>query len=149
MTTFTNWSNEVWRYDASNDTWLQMQDFPGSTRRWAVICMIGQKVFYGLGTNGTNFNDFWEFNATANFAELNSSSFHIFPNPTSGLLYFEWKEVEPFEVTLFDTKGRVMANGTSSNGKVEINGADLPSGVYIAHVLVNGEIQRIERIVFH
>lgn len=58
MTTFTNWSNEVWRYDATNDTWLQMQDFPGSTRRWAVICMIGQKVFYGLGTNGTNFNDF-------------------------------------------------------------------------------------------
>lgn len=52
-------SKEVWRYDASNNKWEQMADFPGDTRTAAVSCTDGNRFYYGLGTG--NKSDWWEY----------------------------------------------------------------------------------------
>ena len=77
------WCTEVWRYDSTNDSWLQLQGFPRSTRRRATAVNVSERVYYGLGTN---FNDFWEFNlfkSSSIFLKLFVHCGHGNKNPTS------------------------------------------------------------------
>jgi N-acetylneuraminic acid mutarotase len=58
--------NDVWEYDASNDSWTRKSDFPGRARVRAVAGVINGKAYVGLGAKGayasTNvFKDWWEY----------------------------------------------------------------------------------------
>jgi len=57
--------SDLWQFNGT--TWTQMASLPGSARRNAVGFSIGSKGYIGTGWDGTtNFNDFYEYDATGN-----------------------------------------------------------------------------------
>ena len=54
---------DVYKYDKLNDTWLQLQDFPGIGRGYSYGVAIGDKAYVGFGStsNGTYPIDWWEY----------------------------------------------------------------------------------------
>lgn len=143
-----NWCAEVWRYDPSADSWLQMEDFPGTIRRWTTAVNVNDRVYYGLGTNGTNFNDFWEFNSVADIYELDGSTFKAYPVPAVDLVKFSSEKYENFEIIVFDLNGKPVASSFAENGKASIERNFIPSGTYIYHVLIEGKQIHSDRLVF-
>jgi len=65
--------NDFWEYEPQTDTWEQKADFPAAARYQPTMFAYGGKgyVFGGSnklsgGSGGTDFNDVWEYNPTAN-----------------------------------------------------------------------------------
>lgn len=76
--------NDVWEYDAGNDTWARKTDFPGPARVKAVAGVINGKAYVGLGAKGayesTNlFKDWWEYDPETD----TWTSKATFPDPAS------------------------------------------------------------------
>ncbi len=55
---------DAYKYDKSNDSWLQLQDIPFLGRGYAYGVTIGNKAYMGFGStnNGDYPNDWWEYN---------------------------------------------------------------------------------------
>jgi N-acetylneuraminic acid mutarotase len=124
------WEREVWRYDPTNDQWLRMDDFQGSIRRWAVIMNIQGRVFYGLGTNGTNFNDIWEFSSVGGLEENMTATFDVFPTLSTDIVNFVDQENGKFEVIIYNTSGQEISKIQADNGTAIFNRTVNPSGNY-------------------
>ncbi len=127
------WGSEVWRYDPSLDSWTQMDDFEGTTRRWAVLVNDHDRVFYGLGTNGTNFNDWWEFVPNAGLEEKASITIKTFPNPCTDFVEIT-ATTDQFEVHLYNNHGAEVSHATTTHGTAKLATADLAPGVYFYSV---------------
>lgn len=127
------WNNEVWRYDPSNDSWFRMDDFEGATRRWAVACNVNGRVFYGLGTNGTNFNDWWEFSPMANVNEMNLEV-HVYPNPASHVLNIKTTEISSRTIHLINMEGQIVKQQSIIDNSSEIDVSDIDEGLYFLSV---------------
>ncbi|MBK6819100.1 MAG: hypothetical protein IPG85_05635 [Bacteroidetes bacterium] len=75
----SNFYNDLWEYNTTNNTWLQLASLPGAVRMNASSFAIGDKGYIGIGIeNGNEFSDFWEYNIQnnlwtqkANFTGLN------------------------------------------------------------------------------
>ena len=59
-----SYSNEVYKYDKSNDSWSQLSNFPAAGRGYSYGVTVGNKAYMGLGStyNGSFPNDWWEYN---------------------------------------------------------------------------------------
>jgi outer membrane protein OmpA-like peptidoglycan-associated protein len=79
---------DIWRYNAANDTWKQMADFPGGIRHGAIAFSIGGFGYIGLGGQpGTanSYNDLWKYDPKldkwtkmADFPELGRVNTSVF-----------------------------------------------------------------------
>jgi len=139
---------EVWRYDPNNNSWTQMQDYPFTTRRWCVKAKIGEKCYMGLGTNGTNFNDFWEFNAVAGNDEFKIENFKAFPTLATDHVNFTSGSINDFKIVVYNTSGVQVSAINAVNGSARLERSIIPSGTYIYHVVQNDEILHSERFIF-
>lgn len=139
---------EVWRYDPVLDTWTQMEDYPFTSRRWAVKAKIGERCYMGLGTNGTNFNDFWEFNAVANVDEFEIKDFKAYPTLAESHINFISTSSNDFTINVYNMMGEKISNLTAVDGSVSLEKNNLSSGAYIYHVIKNGEVLLSDRFVF-
>lgn len=111
-------TSEVWEYDPITDSWLQMEDFPGASRRYSTGITLKNQCFLGNGTNGTNFNDFWEFDKYAGSDELEGDLFKVFPNPCSDYLILE--ECENAELVDINGKRIIeLHQGSNNVGMIE------------------------------
>jgi hypothetical protein len=54
--------DDFWQYNPTTDSWVEVEDFLGVSRRYPVSFVIAYKAYVSLGTNGINFNDLWEYN---------------------------------------------------------------------------------------
>jgi N-acetylneuraminic acid mutarotase len=72
-----DYKSDFWKYDAVNDIWIQIADFPGAARYAAMTFSIGNKGYLGCGYNGNEFNDFYVYDPALNtWTQLNN-----FPGP--------------------------------------------------------------------
>lgn len=142
------WAPEVWRYDPATDSWLRMPDFPGTTRRWTVAMNVNDHVYYGLGTNGTNFNDFWEFSSTAGHSHVDADNFIVAPNPATDHVDFSSKDQLEFELELQNAQGQKISEYSSQLGKIRIERDNLSGGIYFGVVRRGDIIYSAQRIVF-
>lgn len=66
--------SDCWYYDTNNDSWHQINDFPGGARQAGVGFTINNDIYYGMGNHSTA--DFWKFDTeTMTWTQLNN-----FPN---------------------------------------------------------------------
>lgn len=134
QSSFNNWGTEVWRYHPSTETWEQMHEFPGTARRWAVLVNLHEHIYYGLGTNGTNFNDWWEYQPTLSLEE-EEMTFDIYPNPAAENIHVTVKTGGNYTATITDGAGRVVysqaLNFTSGSQKSNLNISSIAAGNYI------------------
>ena len=54
---------DVWAFDSNSQSWLSLEDFPGEARSKAIVFVIDNKAYYGLGYGSVSdlLDDFWEF----------------------------------------------------------------------------------------
>lgn len=57
----TGFSNACWKYSPTNNSWTQLNDFPGYKRASAVAVTDGKRVFAGTGYATWNEMDWWEY----------------------------------------------------------------------------------------
>ena len=56
-------TDNVYRYDKSADTWIQLGDFPGGVRGYAYGVAVNDKAYMGLGSDLNGYpTDWWEYN---------------------------------------------------------------------------------------
>jgi|GEM_PF-907181 len=88
--------NDLWEYDPYTNSWSQKAPLPGSGRCYAISFTLHDKIYIGLGNNGTAYlNDWWEYTPSTN----------------------SWRRMEDFA-----GGGRTGAMGFSANGKGYIVG---------------------------
>ncbi len=54
-------TNDFYRYDEENDTWIRLADFPGSPRSFAYAATYEGKAYFGFGSQQQYLNDLWEY----------------------------------------------------------------------------------------
>lgn len=140
---------EVWRYDATLDTWTQMQDYPFTTRRWCVKAKIGERCYMGLGTNGTNFNDFWEFDQFADIEKFTIDGFKAFPTLADDHVNFVSEYINDFEIVVLNIMGQTIATIKAENGTSRLEKNTIPSGMYIYNVVQDGAVLHSDRFIFN
>ena len=143
-------SSEAWEYDPSQNQWTQMPDFKGSSRRFGSGFTIGNRAFIGIGTNGTNYADLWEFDK---FGSLNDgfdvNSFTTYPNPSSNNINFKSDNLNEFIIDVYDLVGRKIYTEQTSNGAVQLLKGLNKSGTYIYHVSVDGAVVHSNKFIFN
>jgi len=147
-TTFGDITKEVWEFDPVSYQWTQMQDFDGTARRFTKSFVINDKAYICTGTNGTNFNDLWEFNRTANTNMLqNEISVRAFPNPATD--HFEINsDIDQFQIEIYDFNGSVIRREKTLTGKLIVSNEGLPSGTYIYKIISDDLVLKTDRLVF-
>lgn len=68
-------TDNFYRYIPENDSWVELDKFPGGARSYAYAGVYNDKAYFGFGSNDniTFFNDLWEFNpATGEWKQLSS-----------------------------------------------------------------------------
>lgn len=141
--------SEVWEFDPSSNVWTQLEDFPGTNRRFGNALQIGNRCYLGIGTNGTNFSDFWEFDKLASLKEqFNDHNFSCYPNPASDVINFQTKEGTEFSLIVSNAMGRIVLEEKSSGGKIQLQHGDLPNGIYFYQIQVGSAIVRTDKFIF-
>ncbi len=65
--TSVTYYNDLWEFDASNNTWTQLASCPGQGRRHPAMVSTPGKVYVGCGDGATgNLNDWWEYDIATN-----------------------------------------------------------------------------------
>lgn len=59
--------NDLWEFDSSDQTWTEKASLPGTGRSYATAFPIHDKIYIGLGNNGSAYlKDWWEFTPSTN-----------------------------------------------------------------------------------
>ena len=74
--------------------------------------------------------------------------FEIYPNPTSDFIFIENKEMELYEVVIFDTFGKSIYNNTFSNHNEQISLSHLSKGIYFVEIRTEDR-NGTQRIIKH
>lgn len=72
-------SDQVYRYDFSNNSWTKMQNFPGGARFAAIAAVVDNKAYVGFGGgSGSTYADLWEYDLqTDTWSKITISSAEI------------------------------------------------------------------------
>ena len=139
---------EVWKYDPLNDSWTQLPDYPFSSRRWSVKAKIGERCYLGMGTNGTNFNDFWEFDEYVGVEEFEIEHFEAFPTLAADHVNFVSENLKEFDVLVYNLQGKEVATISANNGLARLERDGMSSGSYVYRIVFNGQVVYSDRFVF-
>lgn len=141
--------SEVWEFDPATNAWTQHEEFLGSSRRFACSFEYDNRCFMGIGTNGTNFSDFWEFDAIAGLkTEFEDGNFTCYPNPATTEVKFKTESGTLFTVKVMDASGNIVYEKTTENGSIELLRNGLPSGTYFYEVFSDQKKVRTDKFIF-
>ncbi len=156
-------SGELWQFSLSDNSWTQISQ--GSVKptprqgHAAIYVPSSNKMVIFSGTDGSLFNDSWEFSlSTTSFREFRNQPIRFsldqnFPNPFNPTTRIGYNLSEPGLVSLkvFDLLGREVAsllNTVQNIGHYEtvFNAALLPAGVYL-YRLQQGNFVETRRMI--
>ena len=147
---------ETWEYDPALNVWTQLVDFPGMARRFTHGFAIGDKGYMGIGTNGTNFRDFWEFDELLAVPK-NESTIEIaepYPNPSSSMIYFsqestsEISDQTALQIKISDLSGRVIYAGKFDEDVLKVSKENIGNGIFIYEIFTDESILKTGKIIF-
>lgn len=142
-------NSEVWSYNPATNTWIQREDFYGSNRRFSVSFSIGDRCYMGTGTNGTNFNDFWEFNQLLETDEsISTISTSVFPNPATERVTFKSSKNLNAILEIVNQQGKVVKSVDFKGYSKQIERDDLPAGLYYFHLIEENKIITADKFTF-
>lgn len=129
---------DMWEYTPATNTWVQIEDFEGTARRYMSTTVLNDVAYAGLGTNGTNFKDFWLYDATLSLIEQKLEVNHIntFPNPVSDYVNIQIdgldeNELNKLDIKIISTSGTLVYNNTISASKTVIDIKNWNNGLYL------------------
>ena len=144
-------TDQVWSFHPATNSWKQEIEFPGSSRRFPVAFAIHDRGYFGTGTNGINFNDFWQFNPTDNSIgfEENIMDVKVYPNPAVDELHIQSLGLpfDQLELTLFDMNGRLLLKEDLLNFQQKIDVTALKTGTYILKIGNSSQILHQQKLL--
>jgi N-acetylneuraminic acid mutarotase len=125
-------TDQVWAYNLGVNQWITVEEFKGTSRRFPVAFSIDNKGYFGTGTNGANFNDFWQYNPSINSTfEKTGVEVSCFPNPTMDRLTFQKESFSSINrIELVDNYGAVVFQKDLMNDVEQISVEAFPAGFY-------------------
>lgn len=164
----TNWKavNEILITNAINDSIVPTETQLGDLRLIAQQCplsdgpavYIARAILATYDTSYVEYEDVCEQPDTSTGSgsrlmgqqSLQQNEIKLYPNPNSGdmLLAYELAEGESGELVIFDLAGKQVAQVALAQGqKVMPFKAELPNGIYLYRVTVNGEVRKADKLV--
>ena len=144
----------MWEFNPSSETWVQIEDFDGTARRYLSGTELNGFGYVGLGTNGTNFNDFWKFDQVLSLLDRNLESIELsaYPNPAISELNIkvDWADDVPLSnmvLTLSNLNGKIVATQPLNVNNNKFDVSTLKAGNYIYSIQYNGSSIKSGRIV--
>jgi len=82
-----------------------------------------------------------QFNAGLGQAAVENAEFEfrVFPNPSNGQFDFEFKQVVPDALVVYDVKGKEVAHMPITSNTAKVNLQNLTSGYYIINMVAGGK----------
>jgi N-acetylneuraminic acid mutarotase len=145
-------SKQVWEFRPETNEWVLKEEFPGSSRRFASTFSINNKGYIGTGTNGTNMNDFWEYDE--NLSSINEElelSVSIYPNPSQKEINFELnKEGTEQNITLsiFNLNGQQVFSSGITHHKT-ITKEEIGTGTFIYTISKANRTHKKGKLIFY
>jgi N-acetylneuraminic acid mutarotase len=151
-----NVNAEFWEFNPATNAWTQMQDFPGTARRFHVSFTIGNKGFLGLGTNGTNFNDFWQFSydpLSVDEVVLNTNTVQIYPNPVQDNIKIDFdpqimEVVNGAALEIRTIDGRLVGVQEINKSTIFLDRGTTQAGMYVYSIVKNGKSIHQRKLVY-
>jgi hypothetical protein len=146
----SNVTDQVWSFHPASNTWKQEIEFEGTKRRFPVAFAIHNRGYFGTGTNGINFNDFWQFNPTDNTIGLdaNEVQFNIFPNPVITELHIKSSILgsSSIRISIYNSLGKLVFSDTAADYQ-KIQFTDWNAGIYLLRIENEGKLVLEQKIV--
>ena len=143
-------THQAWYFSPGTNSWTAAEDFPGTSRRFPVAFAIHDKGYFGTGTNGVNFNDFWQYNPVADVSALNELATQIsfYPNPASDYLKLHLNGIQQeLKYELINFSGQMQLNGICSSDNALIDVMNLPRGSYILRLRLQDALIFSDQII--
>jgi PKD repeat protein len=129
-------------YEVSMNTPLPVQAL-------SIVCSIEGLNVQQLGSLQLNIGESTTFAAigvnmdcTIDVEETTANTINAFPNPASDNIHFISEEMIQF-VEIFDMTGKHVASFSPSQKQVQINTSTWSTGLYVAHVMSAGKMERV------
>lgn len=144
---------DMWELDPTTGSWTRIEDFPGTARRYLSSVTHNGYAYVGLGTNGTNFKDFWKYDKTLALLQQNIESIqvNVFPNPSIDYVQIEMNglpenAVEKMTVKMYTLLGKSIEEKSMTQNQVSFVTSGLPSGLYLYSINYDGIVLRSGKI---
>ncbi|MCC7301264.1 MAG: T9SS type A sorting domain-containing protein [Bacteroidia bacterium] len=143
---------DFWEYNPATNSWRQIDDLPGDTRENAVAFTLNGRGYLCTGTNGINHQDLWML-LPENITNVNDPdpvSISVFPNPSSGDVYFSLAALGGSEtvIELYDATGQLARRERWEGEQGVLRRELLPAGMY-SYTLFAGGKKYSGRIALH
>jgi len=144
-------TEQVWSFHPATNSWKQEIEFPGSSRRFPVAFAIHDRGYFGTGTNGINFNDFWQFNPIDNSIGLaeNMLDLKVYPNPVVDEIHIQGLGLpfDQLELSILDMNGKLLLKEYLLYFQQNIDVSALNTGTYILKVSNAKQILHQEKLL--
>ena len=148
---------DIYMFDPVLNVWDTIpKSFPGARRHFVPCVTIGDNVFLGTGTNGTNLSDIWgyEWKISVGINEYEKGNeINVFPNPTTEILNIHLsKEQLTSNATfyLFSLDGKEVLQSKLTNLETTINVTELSKGNYFFTIIdSNSKITASKKIIIN
>jgi len=147
---------DMWEYLPTTNQWVQMDDFPGSSRRYLSCITLGNIAYAGLGTNGTNFKDFWAFDQLAYILEKNLDNIEItaFPNPTTEYVTFKFNGLEniplnDIRLSITSMTGQEVFLQALESTKMTVEATKFEKGIYIYSMVYSNKVLKTGKLIIN
>ncbi|HIP32040.1 MAG TPA: T9SS type A sorting domain-containing protein [Crocinitomicaceae bacterium] len=144
----SNVNSEVWEFNPATNTWQALSNFLGTSRRFAVGLNLGNRAFLGTGTNGTNFNDFWEFDALAELNDASKVDVVCYPNPAVQKVQFKTEEHLGANLLIYNSTGQLISNKRIENKTEVFCRENNQAGVYFFFIKKDGQEVYSNKFIF-
>jgi hypothetical protein len=116
--------DDFWQYIPATDSWVQVEDFLGVSRRYTTTFVIAGKAYASMGTNGINFTDLWEYNPNYLVAFNYIDEVGLLANKKSSGTYAfkQGPAVTPTDLKLFifNMDGKIIHKELITSSELEI-----------------------------
>lgn len=133
---------DFYHYDPVLDVWDTIpKSFPGARRHFVPCVTIGDNVYFGTGTNGTNLADFWayEWKVSVGLTEFSKfGNLTIYPNPSSDLVTLSIDDEfikADLSLNLITLEGKQIYSQNINSSKTKIAVSQYAKGVYFLIIL--------------
>ena len=144
---------DMWEYIPETDTWVQIEDFLGTARRYFSATTLNGFAYAALGTNGTNFKDFWLFDQSLSLVErsLENVTILAYPNPVHDFVqfYVDWNEgieLNRIQLKINSIDGREVYSSPWQKG-LKIDARSWKSGNCIYSIIYDAKIVKSDQLI--
>ncbi len=144
---------DMWEFEPATNSWRQIANFKGTARRYLTAFSFGNYAYAGLGTNGTNFQDFWLFDESLSYLQehINDFDLTVYPNPSMGIVTFNLENIAPIsnniQLNIYSSMGQNVFTQALEFGKNQFDFSHLKSGIYYYTLSFEGTILKKDKLI--